>query len=44
MVNVPLNIKWLRKYRDFENSIPVDDTVVRIVRQITPETLNYIIF
>ncbi|QVE21403.1 ISAs1 family transposase [Phocoenobacter atlanticus subsp. cyclopteri] len=37
-----LNIKWLRKYRDFENGIPVDDTIARIVRRINPEKLNYI--
>ena len=33
-------LDWLRQYRPFENGIPVDDTIARIVRVICPEQLN----
>jgi hypothetical protein len=31
---------WLKQYRDFEHSIPVDDTLARIIRAIEPTQLN----
>lgn len=33
-------LTWLKQYRDFENGIPVDDTIARIIRVICPKQLN----
>lgn len=33
-------LDWLRQYRAFENGIPVDDTIARIVRVVCPKELN----
>lgn len=33
-------IDWLRQYRQYENGIPVDDTIARIIRMIEPERMN----
>jgi hypothetical protein len=30
-------LSWLRKYRDFKNGIPVDDTIARIKSALVPE-------
>ncbi len=30
-------IEWLRKYREFKNGIPVDDTIARIISALVPE-------
>lgn len=30
-------IEWLRKYRPFQNGIPVDDTIARIISALVPE-------
>ncbi|MGB5443953.1 MAG: ISAs1 family transposase [Psychromonas sp.] len=32
-------LNWLRKFRDFENGIPVDDTIARIISSLEPEAL-----
>lgn len=32
-------IDWLRKFRAFENGIPVDDTIARIISSLEPEAL-----
>ena len=32
-------IDWLRKFRDFDNGIPVDDTIARIIGALNPEAL-----
>lgn len=34
------HLDWLRKYRAFEQGIPVDDTIARIIRRIDPAQLN----
>lgn len=33
-------LDWLRQYRKFENGIPVDDTIARIIRAIEPTQFN----
>ncbi|MDQ7072371.1 MAG: ISAs1 family transposase [Gammaproteobacteria bacterium] len=33
-------LDWLRQYRTFNNGIPVDDTIARIIRAIEPEQFN----
>ena len=33
-------LEWLRRYRPFENGIPVDDTIARVVRALDPEQFN----
>lgn len=33
-------LSWLKRYRKFENGIPVDDTIARIVRVVCPNQLN----
>lgn len=33
-------LEWLRQYREFANGIPVDDTIARIIRAISPEEFN----
>ena len=33
-------LSWLRRYRAFENGMPVDDTIARVVRAIDPEQFN----
>ncbi|MEM0909609.1 MAG: ISAs1 family transposase [Pseudomonadota bacterium] len=33
-------LSWLKQYRAFENGIPVDDTIARIIRVICPKQLN----
>ena len=33
-------LDWLRKYRPFENGMPVDDTIARVVRALDPEQFN----
>ena len=33
-------LEWLRKYRPFENGMPVDDTIARVVRALDPEQFN----
>lgn len=33
-------LAWLRRYRPFENGIPVDDTIARVVRSLNPEQFN----
>lgn len=33
-------LEWMRKYRAFENGIPVDDTIARIIRALEPERLS----
>ena len=30
---------WLRQFRDFENGIPVDDTIARIISVLAPDSL-----
>jgi len=30
-------LDWLRKYREFKNGIPVDDTIARIISALNPE-------
>ena len=32
-------LDWLRKFREFENGIPVDDTVARIISALAPNAL-----
>ena len=32
-------LAWLRKFRAFENGIPVDDTIARIISSLEPEAL-----
>jgi predicted transposase YbfD/YdcC len=32
-------LTWLRKFRSFENGIPVDDTIARIISSLAPEAL-----
>ena len=32
-------LTWLRKFRTFENGIPVDDTIARIISSLDPEAL-----
>ena len=32
-------LDWLRKFRDFENGIPVDDTIARIISSLAPDAL-----
>jgi len=32
-------LTWLRKFRAFENGIPVDDTIARIISRLEPEAL-----
>ena len=33
-------LAWLRQYRPFENGMPVDDTIARVVRALDPEQFN----
>ena len=33
------HLDWLRKYRSFEHGIPVDDTIVRIIKRIEPKLI-----
>ncbi|EBX7470113.1 ISAs1 family transposase [Salmonella enterica subsp. enterica serovar Bareilly] len=33
-------IEWLRQYRPYQHSIPVDDTIARLIRAIEPEKMN----
>ena len=33
-------LEWLRRYRPFENGMPVDDTIARVVRALDPEQFN----
>jgi predicted transposase YbfD/YdcC len=33
-------LTWLKQYRRFENGIPVDDTIARIIRVVCPKQLN----
>lgn len=33
-------LNWLRKYLPYENGIPVDDTIARIVRRLCPTTFK----
>lgn len=33
-------LEWLRQYRAYENGIPADDTIARIIRAIEPEKMN----
>ena len=32
-------LAWLRKFRRFEQGIPVDDTIARIIRALDPESM-----
>lgn len=34
------HLKWLRKYRKYEQGIPVDDTIARVVKKLDPKWLN----
>ncbi|MDP8042402.1 ISAs1 family transposase [Pasteurella atlantica] len=34
-------LQWLRKFRAFENGIPVDDTIARIVSSLDPQELTH---
>ncbi|MGL5190934.1 MAG: ISAs1 family transposase, partial [Cetobacterium sp.] len=33
-------LAWLRKFRRFENGIPVDDTIARIIRALEPSKMS----
>jgi len=33
-------LAWLKRYRGFDNGIPVDDTIARIIRVVCPKQLN----
>ncbi|MBR0574510.1 MULTISPECIES: ISAs1 family transposase, partial [Pasteurellaceae] len=34
-------LQWLRQFRAFENGIPVDDTIARIVSSLDPQELTH---
>ena len=40
ILKTSVKINWLKRYRKFENGIPVDDTIARIIRVIRPKQLN----
>ena len=33
-------LSWLRKFRDFDEGIPVDDTIARTIRRLKPDEFN----